>query len=859
MGFTTTRRLARRVLLGALLTSCSTMPFALAQDTTTDDDLLFLEEETTTTPAPADAEAEASVAVAPAQEPEPVAEPVKRSGPKLDEIIVTAQKRAEDVQDVPLSVTAISGDDIKEKDMSDLSAVASQTPNMNITYSPTFNFISMRGLGSGWNRGFEQSVAIIIDEVYYGRPAYLSNGQLDLAGIEVLRGPQGTLFGKNAVAGVMHLRTALPENEWTADVDGTYGEDNYIRLRGAVGGPLFSEDLSFRVAIMKEERDGIMFNTTTQNEGNNLDNLNYRVKLRYEPSSDLNVLWSFNGGSIDQLGNGSQPILDKPRFAAGFLVFDPAYVANDDYITHKDFDDFTKRDFYDSTLHAEFETNAGTITSVSNYAQFEELVFLDADFGPMPILKLDNNEDYTQYSTELRFTSEPGTFEYVAGVYYLHNEVDATYDYSTFITIEEALAFGGAGELILCDNLPTEDAFRQCRAQTLNNEAAGQIAGNLINARQQLEGVSAIESSNRIFAQESDSFAAFGQFQWEITEAFALTVGARASYEEKSAYIKHTLHNHRTGQDGQVFVQDPNSPLPIELDDNPLGIVTLQLFTPGITQFEESLSRDEFDVSPKASIQYRTSDDFMAYFTWAKGFKGGGFNAQPNRPDNLEFEEETSTTYELGFKSEWFEGAGRLNVSSFYTAFKGLQVSAFNGVEFVVDNAADATVYGVEWEAMLVPLESVLLTASGAYTSATYDEFTGGPCKVDTYQATVCDLSGDTLTGSPEWQLNFSAVYDGPVFNSPFIFHIGADTMFETESFINTDNDPINTRPEEWNMNARIGIRSLEGTWSIMAFGENLFDNRRYQIFNDTPAQDEAHEGILGNGRVFKLQARYFF
>ncbi|MGB1088190.1 MAG: TonB-dependent receptor, partial [Alphaproteobacteria bacterium] len=226
-----------------------------------------------------------------AADPAPQAEE-KRSAPKLDEIIVTAQKRAEDVQDVPLSVTAIGGETLKEKNIGDLAAVGEYTPNMNIINTPTFNFIYMRGIGSGWNRGFEQSVAIVIDEVFYGRPSYLSNGQLDLASIEVLRGPQGTLFGKNAVAGALHIRTARPEAEWSADGDATFGTDNFQRYRGAIGGPLFNDDTSFRFAFLKETRDGDIQNTLLGVDENQIDNLVARLKFGWEPSANLRFMAS---------------------------------------------------------------------------------------------------------------------------------------------------------------------------------------------------------------------------------------------------------------------------------------------------------------------------------------------------------------------------------------------------------------------------------------------------------------------------------------------------------------------------------------------------------------------------------------
>ncbi|MGB1088555.1 MAG: TonB-dependent receptor plug domain-containing protein, partial [Alphaproteobacteria bacterium] len=219
------------------------------------------------------------VAAAEATAPAPEAAQAPRR-PQLDEIIVTAQKRAEDVQDVPLSVTAIGGEELKEKNMADLNTVAAYAPNLSVLATPTFNFIYMRGVGSDYNRGFEQSVGIIIDEVFYGRPSYVSNGLLDLAAVEVLRGPQGTLYGKNSAAGALHLITASPEPDWSFDADAKFGERQAKRFRAAFGGPLFSDELSFRMAYMQDFQEGDIINTTLGGrEERNLDNENIRLKL----------------------------------------------------------------------------------------------------------------------------------------------------------------------------------------------------------------------------------------------------------------------------------------------------------------------------------------------------------------------------------------------------------------------------------------------------------------------------------------------------------------------------------------------------------------------------------------------------
>lgn len=786
----------------------------------------------------------------------------KPSGPRLDEIIVTAQKRAEDVQDVPLSVTAIGGETLKEKNIGDLASVGEYTPNMTITNTPTFNFITMRGLGSGWNRGFEQSVAIVIDEVFYGRPSYLSNGQLDLSSIEVLRGPQGTLFGKNAVAGALHLRTAKPTNEWAVDADGTYGSENFRRVRGVVGGPLFSEDLSFRISFLDEERDGDIFNTLLKVDENQINNQSGRAKFLWDDGGKFNVLLSINGGTLRQDGSGAQSTLTKPRYQAAFEVFDPNFNDKIDGFTSKDIRDYVDREYWDTTLHAEYEVGEALLSSISNYAWFDEDVYIDPDYAPMKALDLDNSEDYRQFSQEFRITSGPGEWEYIAGLYAYLTDIYATYSYATYIDVADAVALTGVLLLDQCNNSDLgldAEQYRQCRDAVQNDAVSGRLAGESIQAKQLLTGGAAQESSNRVFDQQTDSFAAFGQVNWNWREDIVFTFGARVSYEEKTLHIEHHLINNTTGQEGNVIIQDPEDGSYSQGSQPVGGAMTLQLFTPGIEEFTADKERTEFDISPKFSVQYIPNDDMMYYFTYGRGFKSGGFNAQPNRPDNIEFEEETSDTYEVGVKSEWLDGAARANVSVFYTSFKGLQIAAFNGVEFVVDNAADATIKGVEWEGMLAPMEGLLLAASGAYTDAKYDSFPVGPCQVDKQGLRICDLSGGVLPAAPKWQHTLSATWDRELFNWGFNLHAGVDGLFEGENYINTDLDERTKKDGSWMLRARIGVHADDGRWSLMMFGDNLTDRDNRVVENDSPAQYEAFFGIVEPGRSFEVQGRFVF
>ncbi|MGB0920729.1 MAG: TonB-dependent receptor [Alphaproteobacteria bacterium] len=810
-----------------------------------DDGLDFLNDDTAPVEELADTETDASDDAA-------TPPPAASSGPRLDEIVVTAQKRAEDIQDVPLSVSAIGGETLKEKNLANLEDVAADVPNLHIEASPTFNYIYMRGIGSGYNRGFEQSVATIIDEVFYGRPSYLSNGMLDLYAIEVLRGPQGTLFGKNSVAGVLHLRTVNPEAEWAGNGELLGGEDNHYRVRGAFQGPMFSEDLSFRVAFLDEARDGRIFNTTRGMNENNLDTTNARLKIRWEPTGTFNTVLSVNGATVDQEGPGQQLLKVLPRHRAAMEVFD-ANVDDSlsDEKSHTDTEGYADRETWDVTSITNWDILGGdfTLTNVLNYAWMDEDVQYDADFSPIPFLQLNNDENYTQISEELRLTSPPGDVEYVVGAYFFQSNVIAVFNVTDYLELAEVGELTGAVD------------------QQYDNALLGTLAGQQTQARIQLDMALAgsdspikIESSLTDFDQLSTSYALFGQGTWHATEDLAITVGLRGTIERKELTYDHRLVNERTGIEG-------------EFPPNPGGSIAFPAFQPGNVQFAAQVERKEYDISPKVSAAYQWNDDIMTYITAARGFKSGGFNAQALNPGELEYESEKSNVYEVGIKSTLLDGAARLNISAFYSDYKDLQTTAFNGTGFVVVNAATAQITGIEMEGGLALAEWLMLSFSGAWTDAVFDSFPGGPCPaelgaqfpnfltnfVGVTSPGSCDLADERLVNAPEWVFNADLGLDKQLFDWPVRLIAAAGFNYSSSQFNALDHDPFDIRPGAVIVRARLGLRSVEETWHFTIFGTNLTDVNEYYTGADVPTFVGSHFGTPTPPRTITAELGFSF
>jgi len=541
----------------------------------------------------------------------------------------------------------------------------------------------------------------------------------------------------------------------------------------------------------------------------------------------------------------------RARHLAAMRQFDPQTTGDVfDEKTHQDFAGFVDRYTFDATLVTEWELKNGLlITNVANYARLKEDVEFDADFSPIPFLTLENDEEYEQFSEELRFTSPPGEFEYVGGLYFFRNTVKANYNVTNFLELHEILGITGEGENTACGILPQLSALpgipgdqlaAACQNFEIDNEAFGTLFGQTTKQRVENEGQPVIERSTTLFDQTSNSYAMFGQGTWHATDRLSLTVGGRIAYEVKTIDIDHGLFNERTGIRGNgnpVDTQGNTNP-----NFTPGGSVIFPIIQAGNLDFVESRERTEFNFSPKVSATMQWTDDIMTYVTIAQGYKGGGFNAQPLKPDDVEFEEETSNTYELGIKSEFLGGGARLNVSGFYTQFEDLQIAAFDGTGFVVTNAASATIKGIEYEwAFLTPF-GIFLTGNGSLIDAKYDTFTTGPCSAEDPGATVCDLSGRELTNAPKWQHQISLTIDRPMFNL-VNFHAGVTASYQSVLWFATDLDPVDRREGGWLMGGRIGLRDINNRWTAMVFVSNLLDREDLAGNNDVPTFVGSHFG----------------
>lgn len=755
------------------------------------------------------------------ESPDTQAKPVRRHArPVIEEVVVTAQKREENIRDVPISVSAIGGEALKANNVANMNDLSLYTPNVKFQVTPNSTFINIRGLGTGENRGFEQSVGLVIDGVYYGRGDFMLGGTLDMSRIEVLRGPQGTLFGKNTIAGALNVSTGQPENNFEGDVDASSGDFNHQRYRGAITGPI-TDTLSWRLAFQDERRDGYIFNTFLNQNQVDLNNQMARAKLRWQPIEDFTATLGFDVNEVSQYGDGYQISHVVGDHGDVYTSADPeAEFDGTNFQTSTDEErGGGTRDVLTKTLNLSWDIGDFNIAAITGHAEMDVRQDVDADFSAHRFLFLGYVDEYEQFSQELRFTSAPGDFEYVAGLYYFKSD---------FIVRTNIESYGeGAGPFI-------GPAF-----------GAPSVGSSLLGAPLMgaVLGPSVDGASRKFFDQQATTVAAYGQATWYATDRLAAIVGLRYGVEKKDVVM-------RLAHEGQSL-----------LFEQILGEETYDTTDPDYDGDETT--RRETELSPKFSLKYDINDDINVYATYAKGFKSGGFNAQAPTADDLQFEPENATTIELGSKMRLLGGAMTLNIGLFDTDFDNLQVTIFNGTQFVVGNAANAITRGLEFDGMWLPFENAAVTFSGGYTDAKYGQYRDGPCwadgdgeagpnprerqeggnPLDPTDNGRCfqDLSGQPLPRAPEWNGSLGFDYSFAVPNVSWRVISGVNLLYQSETFLNLDNDPIDLQEATTQVNAKFGFAGRDEDWSLTIHGRNLTNEVIYMEAADVALLEGDH------------------
>lgn len=768
----------------------------------------------------------------------------------LEEVMVTAQKRAESLQDVPIAVAAMSGEKIEDDGILNLEELTQYIPNVNINQGRATPNLFIRGVGSGTNAGFEQSVGMYVDGVYSGRgPLANVPITLDVARVEVLKGPQGILFGKNTIGGAINITTNRPTQEFEGYVDALYEPDQNEQVySGMISGGI-SDTVAGRLAVRYESMDGWWDNKLLNEEGPQRDNLMIRTSVLWDVSDSVEVLFKYEHGDFKTEFLPS--VVYKSDQPLNFRGESPFPIIDDHDEAAFDFKDVNDTNLDTTALTVNWELDFATFTSITAYSEYDLETRRNSDFASVPAIHAINHEDYEQFSQELRLVSPGGEiFDWIAGAYYQESEIERT---------------SGNGSLDLA--------------------LLGPVSLNpLVQVAEPV--------APPLFDQESSSWAVFGQGTYSFTDTFRGTIGLRYNEEEKD--VDKVTRNQGTIGARATSVGSPEL---IVFADPANNILIGDLRSHDF----RDLNRDEEQFTWSGNLQWDVGDDAMLYASISTGFKGGGYDAAysgegervrtgsvlTGEPDGgvietgvtgdvLEYGDETVLAYEIGAKMGLLDGAATLNIAVFRMEYDDLQVSALVGDVFRVGNAGEAISEGVEVDGRWLITERLTIGASVAYLDAYYDDFEGAPCTIpqitDPVSNPGClrgdgtsglgggqDLTNESLLFSPEWSANINAQYVAPISDS-LELRIAADVNYNDEFYSALDLDPNTRHDSATKLNARIALAHASDTWSVALIGKNLTDEDTDVWRNDVPTNaSNSYFGVPERPRSIAIQARYRF
>ena len=779
----------------------------------------------------------------------PAPPPRNKSRRVIEEIVVTAQKSEQSLRDVPMSVSAIDGEFVRDAAITDAQELVQYTPNVKFTQAfsavPT---ITIRGFGSPpLARSIEPSVGLVIDDVFFGRSTFTNDGVFDLKRLEVLRGPQGTLFGKNTVAGVMNFVTAEPSFEPAGYAMVSAGTLDHRRAEGGFSFPLIDDVLAARISFRARGRESGQVNSAQAFEQERSDDLSGRLKLSWLISENLELdISAFSTRQVSEgIGFGYEVVQEGTL--AVFREFDPN--AEGDIfngLLSSDGDTFFERN--STSLSGKLTRHIETLgpfdnlalNLILNSAQIESPFRLDQDFSAIPWSNVQTlgPELYKQGSAELRMTGKTGgllgwgqSMDWIAGAFFFDTSFDATQQALLNASyLDDWLRAGAITGRPLpalptpCSNLPS-DLHPACGARQADQ----------------------VEEVLNILQSKGRSLALFAQTTWYLTERLSSVIGVRIGREEKSAFQSSQSTN------------------------NVISSLA------GQEDFERSGTREESEFSPKLALAYDWNDAVTLFANAARGFKSGGFSGPLVAPSNSEYEAEKAVSFELGAKTRLLEGSLVLNATAFALRFDQLQLPAFDGVNISTINAEAAEAFGFELDFQWLPrLQFLTLHGSAGFTDSRYKDFPCGPAKVsDSNQnnppecpppqsprsPAFQDLSGRTLPFAPRFSASFSPSIKLPLFRNQGIgMLVGLDVLYQGEHFLDVDLDDETFQKATTKLNLRVGLSPINGPWALILQGKNLTGAKERLMMLDTPQLPGAFVAIPKYDKpTFALDLRYSF
>jgi iron complex outermembrane receptor protein len=701
-------------------------------------------------------------------------------GGGLAEVVVSARRRTENAQDVPVPIAAASGTALDQAGVYRLEDLNTQLPSTNVEFAnPRQSSIAVRGLGNNpANDALESSVGVYLDNVYLGRASMANQDLIDIDQVALLRGPQGTLFGKNTTAGVLNISTRAPSFTPDAEVEASGGNYGYYQLRGAAGGPLDDDHtLAGRISASRTYRDGYVDNDFNGSKLDGTSRYSVRAQLLWQPYQDFSL--RFIGDHEEEHSNNGAPVLFNPgpnggakfynaeQAAGAAVVYDSSYLKDDiDGVQHMDVRQSG------ASAEANWQLGGYKLTSITAWRAW---AFLPSNSGDDVDALIDAGQAVNdqQVSEEIRVAS-PGDepLSYVAGLYYFWQQ-------------QHNLLFTQYGS-----NAPAIAALEDGPASFANGD---------YQAPQYLR---------------TSSGAAFGQLTWRPVDSWEFAAGLRDTEEGKAMQITRTNN-----------------------DISPAFAGAFATYNSGLLMLNNN------SVSGLLSASYKVTPDFLAYASLSRGAKAGGINpAVPNGTlgtASLFVKPETANDAELGIKSSWLDHRLTVNANLYWTQVKDYQATvleplgATDTYVSVLTNVGKVRTRGVETEISAAPIDGLSLRLSASYDNATYLSYPNAPCSAEALAPTnaaqgsiICSLTGRPLVGAPTWIVSPGIAWSSHIFN-----HLTgiaeADYSWRSKQYGSADDSEYAQIASYGLLNVRYGISGdLDHgkSWTVTLWSNNLFD-----------------------------------
>ncbi len=705
----------------------------------------------------------------------------------LEEVVVTAQKREQNLQDVSVAVTAFGGEALKELNMTNSVDIAAQTPGLNIGTpvgegnNPS---ITLRGVGlNDFNDNNEGPVAVYRDEVYQSAMAGLTFQMFDLERVEVLRGPQGTLYGRNATGGLVNFISVKPDEETSGYVDVTVAENNQLKLEAAIGGSI-TEKIQARLSVATNEYDGYVKNRIGP-DANEADSQAYRLQVNFDLSDQWSALLNIHGGESDT---------NAPKYQ---------HEASDgvaDIFGYRDTDgdlfagDYNREGVLNienegAFIRFDYDGDAFQFVSLTAVESVEKIHEEDTDMGPFSGVEPTFGADVEQFSQEFRWSGDVEGMSWVAGVFYFSSELDNTLDAS----------------------INWRDGFMDFIDNVLP-EAEGGTAG-LLGAVGYVPGADPAAAAPFLtydvdYTQDTESYSAFGQVDYDLSSELTLIIGLRYTSEERdfdyiNAFGDRAGNGVNAAEDGYFTVAWRDV----------VGNTEWFAFNGDI---------DATNVSGKIGLDYQMDDDTLLFASFSRGFKSGGFNggfldtSDGILPANTPYDEEILDSYEAGIKTTLLDDQLRFNATVFYYDYQDYQALTFAGLSQFINNS-DAELSGLDLEVVWMPNENWDIQFGASVLDTEVEEVT----------VQGVTVKGTEMVLAPEFTFNGLFRYTLPVGENDLSFQV--DFSHQGDHFFDITNSALSKEDAYTVYNARVGYQ-VGDNLNVSAWVKNLTDEE-YRVY----------------------------